>query len=187
MMLTNPLPDSVEIDGEHYKVITDFAEWIKFEMLIDDPEFTDDEKAALMIQWYDCEPPQDYGEAINALVWFFRCGTEIEDGNGKQSPKVYDYDQDAQLIYAAFLQAYNIDLSNGLHWWAFRACLAGMPESTRLAQIMGIRGVDMDGMSQRERQHYKKLQALCAIKGDTPKTLEDRDAAYLAKVAKRKN
>jgi hypothetical protein len=189
MILTEPLPDGIEVDGERYAVYTDYCDWIKFEKLLEDDEPTETEKATLMLDWYIDAPPPALDAAIKGLVWFFRCGVDIEDGGqGKQSARVYDYEQDAQLIYAAFRQAYNIDLSNGLHWWVFRACLNGMPDVTRLAQIMGIRGTDTSAMSQRERKHYEKLKSLCALKGNTPKpkTLADRDAAFLAKVKRKR-
>jgi hypothetical protein len=56
--------------------------------------------------------------------------------------KSMDFIQDGPLIYAAFMQAYGIDLQKErgrLHWWQFSALLQGLPANTRLVEVMQIR------------------------------------------------
>jgi hypothetical protein len=94
------------------------------------------------------------------------------------------------MIYAAFHQAYGINLATAsLHWWEFRALLINLPDTTRMGSIMGIRATDTSEMSKHERRRYDKLKKLCAIgkRADKPQTLAERDAAFLSKLEKRKS
>lgn len=189
------LPKEVTIGGQEYPISTDFRSWIEFEMMLQDTEFPDEMKALNMLNWYTDALPPSMEEAIEALVSFYSCEKSIPQGKGKAEggEAVYDYRQDATLIYAGFLQAYNIDLNKveDLHWWAFRALLEALPESTRMAQIMSIRGTDTSGMSGEQRRRHEKLKALCAIgreKDGAPLTLAQRNEALLKKARRiRKN
>lgn len=54
--------------------------------------------------------------------------------------KITDFEQDADLIRAAFRQVYGIDLyREKLHWLEFSALLAGLPEGNRYNEVLGIR------------------------------------------------
>lgn len=54
--------------------------------------------------------------------------------------KITDFEQDADLIRAAFRQVYGIDLwREKLHWLEFSALLAGLPEGNRYNDVLGIR------------------------------------------------
>lgn len=58
--------------------------------------------------------------------------------------KTMDFEQDAALIYAAFLQTYGIDLyavRNQMDWRIFVALLKGIPENTELSRVIRIRGM----------------------------------------------
>ena len=56
--------------------------------------------------------------------------------------KTMDFEQDAALIYSAFLQTYNIDLyavRNQMDWRIFIALLKGIPENTELSRVIKLR------------------------------------------------
>ncbi len=58
------------------------------------------------------------------------------------APRVLDFEQDAALIYAAFRQAYGIDLNKErgqLDWRFFIALFQGLPDNTQIRQVMSIR------------------------------------------------
>lgn len=71
-----------------------------------------------------------------------------------------DLEYDAELIYAAFLQAYRIDLINEqgkLHWTKFIALLHGLPEETPLKKIMDIRGTKLEKIKDKStRDMYRE-------------------------------
>lgn len=59
-----------------------------------------------------------------------------------EGPRTLDFAQDAALIYAAFLQAYGIDLDKErgrMDWRTFIALFQGLPDDTRIRGVMDIR------------------------------------------------
>lgn len=190
MRLTDRLPTSVH----GHAVYTDFRDWLRFEKMIRDNDLTEQEKTILMLDWYKTSAGTDMEQALDGLVWFYMCGDTGPQGTGdavsdSRPQQVYDYDSDATMIYAAFRQAYGINLSTArLHWWEFRALLEHVPEGTRLAQVISIRSMDTSAMKGEERKHYEKLKRLCAIGAEPeykPKTLKERDEDILKRIAKR--
>lgn len=64
-------------------------------------------------------------------------GEKIHESNG---PRYMDFEQDAALISAAFLQAYGIDLDkSNMHWFRFRDLLGAMPDDTAFAKVVELR------------------------------------------------
>ena len=93
---------------------------------------------------------------------------EYVDTGGKKAggEKALDFDQDAGLIYAAFAQCYGMDLlgrDRSLHWWKFAQLLGGLPEDTRLMQVVSIRTRPMSKPTKynaEERQNLLRLKGL---------------------------
>ncbi len=182
-LLLDPLPDSVVVGGLEYPIRTDFRDWMLFEQLIlakdsgDDPRFQ-------MLEWYECEPPPTLDAALLALLDFYKANRrEAKEPQQKSTlkkptPRAYDFDVDAGLIYAAFWQAYHIDLTQAdMHWWKFCALMDALPHDTEFVRAMGYRVADTTGMSKQEKKHMEKMKKLYAIGGEARKmTLEERDA-----------
>lgn len=58
----------------------------------------------------------------------------------QSSERTFDVEIDADYVYAAFMQAYGIDLMEvDMHWHKFRALLMGLPSGTMLAEIISWR------------------------------------------------
>ena len=67
-----------------------------------------------------------------------------------------DLEQDAEYIYASFMQTYKIDLmeqQGKMHWWKFKALLNGLPEDTLIKQIIHIRTYEP---SKHDSDEYKE-------------------------------
>lgn len=74
--------------------------------------------------------------------------------------KSMDFIQDGQLIYAAFMQAYGIDLNDQrgkLHWWKFTALLRGLPSNTRFMEVVQIRTKPMPPPTKHNAQERAQL------------------------------
>lgn len=74
--------------------------------------------------------------------------------------KSMDFIQDGQLIYAAFMQAYGIDLNDQrgkLHWWKFTALLRGLPSNTRFMEVVQIRTKPMPAPTKHNAQERAQL------------------------------
>lgn len=83
--------------------------------------------------------------------------------------KAFDFVQDSPLIYAAFYQAYGMDLvdqQGKLHWWKFQSLLNGLPSNTRFSEIVSIRMKPIPAptkYNQEEREELMRLKAVYAL------------------------
>ena len=129
----NLLVDDLPAEVCGVPVRTDYRYMVLFEQLLKDPEMTGTEKiSAALDLLYTRQPAASLQKAWDGLLWYYRCGESDEDRQGaaprRSDRPVYDFDQDAAYIYAAFRQVYGIDLQAGpLHWWAFSALLTSLP------------------------------------------------------------
>ena len=79
-------------------------------------------------------------------------------------PRSIDMRQDAELIYSAFRQAYNIDLhKEQLHWSEFVSLLGGLPSDTRLMEVVQIRTRPVPKPTKYNADEIRELMRLKAI------------------------
>ena len=83
--------------------------------------------------------------------------------------KLMDFEADSDYIYASFKQAYGMDLikeRGRLTWRRFCDLLDGLPEKTKLKEVMRIRAMDVPEptrYNQKERQNILELKAYYAL------------------------
>lgn len=163
LLLENGLPDS--IDG--VPIYPDYRNMIRFEQILEDGTLTDEQKTLLAAaQLFDRLPPGGIARAADRLQWFYRRGAEGAGAQPGSRARAWDLTVDAGCIYAAFLQAYGIDLVRVpfLHWWAFLDLLENLPEQTLMAQKMQLRTMDLSEIKDAKlRERYKKLQRQAAL------------------------
>lgn len=86
--------------------------------------------------------------------------------------KTMDFEQDAGLIYAAFLQTYGIDLyavRNQMDWRIFVALLKGIPENTELSRVIKIRGMKVPERTKDNSEYVDSIiKAKRAVALDEP-------------------
>lgn len=172
-MLLDALPKMVEVGGVACKIRTDFRISIMFELMMTDPEVTDEEKLPLALNLYYEEFPEDIPGAVEAMMWFYKCGRQenaytkkMQDKQAEKEKKIYSFDYDDHYIYAAFLQQYGMDLNRvkGLHWWKFRALFDGLTDACEFVKIMGYRAIDItNDMSSGEKKFYRKMKKIYEI------------------------
>lgn len=169
LLLEDGLPET--IDG--VPIYADYRNMIRFEQILDDDALSPAVKTVLGVeQLFEDLPPGGLEQAVDRLQWFYSRGksTDAEDKQpvGKKVVRAYDLtnDADASCIYAAFRQAYQIDLTEipYLHWWAFLALLENLPDSTAMAKRMQLRTMDVSKVKDKKmREHYKALQKQVAL------------------------
>jgi len=168
-ILIDLLPTTVNIEGEDYKINSDFRTSILFELLMQDNSITEEDKIIQALELYYPILPTDLNKAIEGILWFYRCEKDEVDNKNKgtgKSTNVYSYDYDDDYIYSAFLDQYNIDLQDVeyLHWWKFKAMFKGLKEDNEIVKIMGYRAMDVNKIKDKEQKaHYKKMQDLHKI------------------------
>ena len=185
-ILLDRLPECVIANGRRFPIDTDYRAAVAFEILVDSGE-TDIYK--LIRPFYPHGLPEDEEGAITAVLWFYGCGEEQPESKEKSDkPKPYSFEFDADVIFSDFWKHYNIDLSSeALHWWAFRALLAGLPEESGYKQRIYYRTANLKGLPKAEQERIKRVRNAIAIKKDGSRklTLEERNALMLDYVAKR--
>lgn len=156
------------------RIRTDFRESIKFELLMQDKRINEKDKImqALKLYYYDWKKIKDLKQAINDLLWFYRCGKEIEKQNIsneeriQKTKQIYSYEFDDEYIYSAFMGQYKIDLNSirYLHWWKFKALFNSLNENTQFVKIMGYRAMDISKIKDKNiKANYRKMQKTYAL------------------------
>lgn len=164
-ILIDIVPTVVCIDGIEYEINSDFRTSILFELMMQDTELTDKDKIINALELYYPIIPDNSEKAIKAIMWFYRCGKDIVESNGKSKGKsvtqIYSYEYDDDYIYSAFLDQYGVDLQDieYLHWWKFKAMFKALKEDNMIVKIMGYRSVDLSKIKDKEqRNHYKTMK-----------------------------
>lgn len=177
------LPNTIQVGNHIYEVKTDFQYWLIFIKLIKDKHQTDgyitqNDIAFLFAPFVLPSKIEDLKAIYNALLEFAFPPKELPRTNAQENTvEAIDYEEDAQLIYSAFYQCYNIDLFNldlHLHYHKFKALLEGIKD-THLNDIIDIR---LWKASKNDSAEYKakmkKLQSQWEIK--PPLTQEEKQA-----------
>lgn len=196
-LLIDELPKNVIVDGKRYAIEWNFRTAILFELLMNDSEYSAEEKIAQSLElYYTDEIPKNIEKALDAIIGFYLCGEKIKtvDGIQKHGRKLknnYSFEQDAAYIYAAFLAQYGIDLNEiqELHWWKFTALFRSLSEEQKISKIMYYRDVDLKGKSKSEKKFLKAMKEKYALKECVQPhqklTLAQRNAAMKAYIDKR--
>ncbi|NCB09078.1 MAG: hypothetical protein EOM73_13055 [Bacteroidia bacterium] len=171
-LLTKTLPKAVVVDGVDYPVDTDFRLMVEFETITNGPGSMEDKGEAIMPiveRFFNGNIVFDIDRAVEQFMWFYRCDekpqktNENDDTPAKTLKPVYSFEIDAPLIYAAFLDQYNIDLVSieYLHWWAFRSLLSALRDEHEFRKVIGYRTMKITkDMSPEQRKAYRELKRI---------------------------
>ena len=103
-------PEFAEIDGELYKINTDYKHALICFKIIDDPSISDMERAIAVVSvLFGREDengnivgiPENIDVALQKASFFLSCGKETK--NIKDVKKDMDFDYDKEFIYASFI------------------------------------------------------------------------------------
>lgn len=162
-LLIDRLPQSVVVNHLAYPINTDFRYSILFELLIMDPDLTEQEKIQQALKLYYPVIPMDLNEATEKLLWFYLCGKEPQQKGAENSGSrtaIYSFEYDDAYIYAAFMDQYHLDLQTAnLHWWQFRTLFQGLKEDNQIVKIMGYRAMAITSdMTKGQKAFYTKMK-----------------------------
>jgi hypothetical protein len=124
--------DNLDVSVALIDIILDIS--IYFEQLMQDVTKDDNEifSEALRMYYPDIDIIPDTQEAVNQMLWFYRCGKELKENkeSKKKSEEIYSFEHDSDYIYSAFLDQYKTDLQEikYLHWWKFKAMFSSLKE-----------------------------------------------------------
>lgn len=166
--LTNSFPASVTVNGVEYSIHADFRTVLRcFEIQGQKQKLSESELLDMLKLFYNINQLTATEDHVNKMFWFFSCGREKEKKKfprkiaGINDKQPFDFEEDADLIYAGFMQQYGIDLQeSNMHWWKFMILLENLGSGTRLQKVMEYRTVDTNNkdMSKKEKDFYKAMQ-----------------------------
>ena len=160
MNLLKALPNTVICSGRAFSVYTDFRVWMRFEIQL--------------ANWHEGEPFSiDYlfkndvpvRPDLSELLAFSRPHSELPRKiSDDDDAIILDWEIDAELIYAAILGQYGIDLfeTPDLHWHKFLAMIKGLNESTKLREVMQYRAYKKE--NGKNVDQYERLKTAWEIR-----------------------
>lgn len=177
MKLFERLPDKVEVDGRKYRLDLDFRNVLRMIEIMSREDLLSEARNYLALKCVMRKVPKNVGQAMTAVSAIIFPKTKKK---GDKGPKLTDYTQDADLIRAAFLQCYGINLwREKLHWFEFTGLLAGLPDGSRYIDIVGIRAKPLPEPTKynaKERQWLIEAKQRYAIE----KTAKEEEEALQA-------
>lgn len=172
-ILYEPFPDSITADGQTFRVPTDYREWLRFADMLADQELQPEEKAYLCGKWLDPEPDLITESVVTALLGFYRADglhpeppePDEEDEPEPPHPPYFDWKIDATFLLGDFRHYYGIDLlTDGLHWWKFRALFEALPDDSRCMKRIAYRSADISQIRNKaERARIARIQKQIAL------------------------
>lgn len=182
MKLNDRLVDSFEHEGELFKLELSFDNVLDALDVLNDNgllivnrfslacemltgvDFFEREAYDVFTLWGELSKRFIYPEAEQAVI-------RDRQGNvmpSKVNEKHMDISQDADFIFSSFLQAYGVDLfeqQGKLHWNKFKSLLNGLPQDTKMQQVIQIRmWTPPKGCDEKERNNMFKLQEQYALR-----------------------
>lgn len=174
-ILTEQLPESVEVDGVQYPVYTDFRNALKTILAFEDGDLTDAEKCAVMLDNLYIEIPPDASKALEAATRFLNGGRQ--EGESPESDlRLYSFIKDGNYIFAAFRQTHGIDLETAeLHWWKFLALFMDLGTETTFCSLVAFRRRIKTGKATKEEQkEYRENRDFYDVPEIDTRSMEER-------------
>lgn len=157
-----PLPYSIEVGKKSYKLTPAFDNVLNMYEAIENVSAM--EQAELILYYLTDGAPVTV-EALEAVIKAY-----FPEKKKTEKSRAFDFIQDSEYIYAAFWQAYKIDLieeQGRLHWWKFSALLNGLPSGTKFSDIIQIRLREVPKPTKhnsKERAELLRLKSEFALK-----------------------
>ena len=157
-ILVDELPEAIEINGIEYAVNSDFRTGLGCILDMESSDLTDEEKCILLLRRiYGDVIPEDGETAIKLAVKFLDGGKEPpeEENPFADNTRLYSFEKDSALIYAAFRQTHGIDLQKvDLHWWQFLALFQDLGADTGFCNLVNLRRRVNSGEATKEERKY---------------------------------
>lgn len=145
-----------------YRLRLSFDRVLRVMDAMDDDTFSDSDKIDVAMRLL-VRFPRPRLPTSRAKLWadmFDRC-IKPRRAEPQSGPQAFDFTQDADYIYAAFRQAYDIDLQaerGRMDWREFLALFQGLPDSTTLSEIMSIRLRDVPAPTEYNQDEIHALR-----------------------------
>ena len=170
MKLQDRLPRGVTVRGRFLKLDLDFRNVLNLMDTLARDDLLPEARDYLALRHLTRRPrwPQETLAALRPVLF-------PQTKRTASKGKITDFEQDADLIRAAFRQVYGIDLyRDKLHWLEFSSLLAGLPEGNRYNEVLGIRARPMPAPTKYNAEERKWL---AQAKADLALRVSDKERA----------
>ena len=173
------LPTSLNIRGVDYSIRTDFRAILDVLIALNDKDLDENDKTIVLLQimfidWQSI-PREHLQEAANKAVEFIDCNCKDD---GKPSPKLIDWEQDAALIIPAVNKVAHKEVRavEYLHWWTFFSYYMEIGESL-FSNVVGIRQKKAKGkkLEKWEMDFYKENKSIIDFKKEEKRSSEEKE------------
>lgn len=178
------LPAEIEVGGKFFAVKTGHPYWFRFSEIIREKEV----RADAFDYLFESEIPEDRKSAFDALVKFFAPEKELPriESRSEGGEIALDYVLDADLIYAAFLEQYGVDLfEREIHWHKILAMIEGL-HSTKLNDVIGYRLYTKPAKNDSYERSMERLKRIWRIETEEDRKAKEAEKAFFAKLRKPK-
>ena len=160
MKLYERLPDSVMVGRKKVKLDLDYRNVLRMLETLQRDDLLPDAREWRAVRCVCRKPVNGTLEAVKKLLF-----PDTPKATGK---RVTSFEQDADLIRAAFRQVYGINLwTDRLHWLEFIELLHGIPDGNRYAETISIRVREMPEptkYNRKEREWLAKAKVSVALR-----------------------
>lgn len=172
--ISKPFPHTLEFNDRKLEITLYYDRVISFFALFEDKNsgLCDTEKLEIGFSWLFKQP---FGrvssvEKLGAMQILLDRYINFRKTDETDSENVLSFTQDSLYIYGSFMAAYGMDLfaeQGRLHWWKFIALFEGLPDESKIKQVMSIRAREIpkpDGHNQKlikqivEQKRYYALE-----------------------------
>lgn len=137
MKLYKSIEPQVVVDDMVYEYHNDFRLYLKAYEILQDEDIFDEDKIKAICGFLFKDKINDVLLGKNLIEAFFKKYAGDNRGSGEAC---FSIEQDAEVIYSAFWQTYQINLfKKKLTIEEFLALLRGLPKNTRFSEIVEIR------------------------------------------------
>lgn len=152
----------------------DFRSCLTINLAYENSQLTQIEKQSVLLGWFYYERPKNVQEALEKAMAFLNQNQSNEEG--ESGPRVFSFEKDSSMIYAAFLQTHGIDLQTAkLHWYQFLALFADLGPDTAFCQLRNLRyRIKTGRATKEERQAAAEMQDLIDLPELDTRTYEER-------------
>lgn len=159
------LPSRLVWDGGSAAIDTSFRTWIEFDRHVW-------EDGIFWAGIFTDGIPADDGW-VEAAIEFWKCENLTPRMTRPPSgARIIDLVEDGDHIVASFQHAYGIDLTaEDMHWHRFKALLNGLPDSAKMAKIMGYRDYNEQDAKRKHEDNMREQRAAWSL----PRLNDDTD------------
>lgn len=194
--LTMEFEDHFEFKGKIFDVDMAFDNIILLFEMFDNTEIMQHEKVfmalRMLIYEYDNLELDSYEETYQLFEYVMKEFLDIDLSEEKEEDqtKIYDFNKDAELIFASFFAVYGMDLfdlQGKLHWRKFNALLANLDDNSPFKQVISYRTMKVPTEKEATKEyidHIRKMKSLYSLNDEDPDHINQTAFDQLSRIFK---